>query len=68
MLSDVSRVTTSLREGTFAAIVARLREVIMKQLRETGSYTVREGGRTFTITVQRPEVEGPQSGEQVKAK
>lgn len=68
MLSDVSRVTTSLREGTFAAIVARLREVIMKQLRETGSYTIHEGGRTFTITVQRPEVGGPQPGGQEKAK
>jgi hypothetical protein len=54
MLADTSRVAKSLREDTFAGTVARLRDHILQQLRETGAYTIREGNREFKITIQRP--------------
>lgn len=54
MLADLSRVASSLREDTFAAAFARLRGEIVRQLRETGAYTIREGWQEFTITVRRP--------------
>jgi len=52
MLADLSRVAETLREDTFAAALTRAREVIQRQLRESGTYTIREGGREFTITVR----------------
>lgn len=53
MLADLSRVTETLREDTFAAALTRAREEIQRRLRESGSYTIREGGREFTITIRR---------------
>jgi len=50
MLIDLASVARSLREDTFADVIARLRHEIQAQLRATGTYTVREGQRTFTIT------------------
>jgi len=66
MLADLPKVTSQLREGTFAATLARLREDIRRQLRATGSYTIREGTQEFTITVpaqatHRPGVAGQSS-------
>lgn len=51
MLADLSRVAETLREDTFAATFTRLREEIQRRLRESGSYTILEGGREFTITI-----------------
>lgn len=50
MLIDLSSVARSLREDTFAASLARLRSLIAEQLQSTGTYTIQEGGRAFTIT------------------
>lgn len=55
MLTDLPRVANQLREGTFAATLARDREAIQQQLRDKGTYTIREGGLEFTISVPRPE-------------
>lgn len=54
MLADVSRLTNALREETFAASVEKNREHIVRQLRETGEYTIREGGQSFKIALQPP--------------
>lgn len=54
MLADLSRVASSLREDTFAAALARDRDQVLQQLRETGAYTIDEGGRKFTITIRPP--------------
>lgn len=51
MLADLSRVAETLREDTFAATFTRLREEIQQRLHEFGSYTIKEGGREFTITI-----------------
>ncbi len=58
MLVDLSGVARSLREDTFATALVRLRDEILRQLRETGAYKIREGGREFTITVPRPLEDG----------
>jgi hypothetical protein len=50
MLIDLSSVARSLREDTFAASLARLRRLVAEQLLSTGTYTIQEGGRAFTIT------------------
>jgi hypothetical protein len=54
MLADLSAVAGSLREDTFAAKLSRLREEIQRQLRQTGSYKIREAGREFIITIRIP--------------
>jgi hypothetical protein len=60
MLVDLSRLTNALREETLAASVAKSREQILRQLRETGEYTIREGGQNFRITIPLP----PENGRQ----
>jgi hypothetical protein len=60
MLVDLSRLTNALREETLAASVAKSREQILRQLRETGEYTIREGGLSFRITIPLP----PENGRQ----
>lgn len=59
MLADLPQIASELREDTFAGAVARDREKIQLQLRETGTYTVQEGGRRFTISVPRPQETEP---------
>lgn len=59
MIADLSRVASTIREDSLTARLARMRDEILKALRETGSYTFREGGRRFTITVKAPQPAGP---------
>jgi hypothetical protein len=62
MLADLARVANSLREDTLGATLVRLRDEIARGLKETGAYKVREGGREFTISIERGKEGGSAAG------
>ena len=51
MLADLSKVAGALREETLATQIATRRNEILRELREKGAFTFREGKREFTIKI-----------------
>ncbi len=64
MLVDLPRVADSLDEGTLEARLARRRDQILRELTTTGTSSFTEDGRTFTLTLARPNDTGSNAAPQ----